>query len=853
MARTPAFIREFIPYSTIKQNELKWSTYAGSRISYNRNLLAREFGVDPDRVYSIFARNFKKHTKDFPLAAVDTGTEKNKRDYEKQEQYVLFLWNYYVVDKPKKPSLPKKPKETTVPVPPVEDSYVDPDNPYAGDIDDPPMIAEMSRIKPPKGGALVKRRGISKREVYERVRNSNPDPGKRPDELEEFDLPEDIRAILGEEFLAEIFAEGYTTYSEFHTALGEWQKKQGRSAPPEDKAKIVNFRRGEVGDKRQATPDNKFKLKTTSLSRDSFFNTKKLQGAPEKSQLLLPPGEDGKKRKRKASLEENVAAIRKSVDKIFKALNGQFEAIKKQAELDKLNKQKDNRKKREKALEGAGKFVMKQARKLAAPTFDLLERIFKFIGTVILGRVLFKVVEWMADKRNQDKIKALGQFLKDWWPVLLSAFVLFATPLGKLIRVVLAGVVKLSMFMVKKGIPGLLKFVKKNKLAAAALGIGALGLGAATLMGGDDDKEPVQTPPTGGETIQMVAGQEYDPNNPTERQQKVLKMREDMGNPPLQKMKGGGAVRRTMPSGGKVSQSTGKRVKGGGKDTQMIVAQPGEIVMSKPAVDKIGAPFLLNLNKMGGGTNKPDFAKFSDLQFAQGGGLVGAKDIDMEKVMQTLRDAYITPDDLGPAGPDNPRIQNVANYLYGMEKLNTEGLDEFQVIDLQIAKKAYPKMDKKNKRGSTSFASRSKTEDKKEKKPKAKPRPMGRSAAKKRMEAKKKEEEGGMEAPSAKNKVAPAAAAAVITGAMPQTAQTAPAATAKPAPAMLGKGNLPPVPEPPEPKVNVMTAKTGSPPPSGGSGGGSGGYRDVPTSFDTFYQTDLRMQMLAIYGITEVE
>ena len=51
----------------------------------------------------------------------------------------------------------------------------------------------------------------------------------------------------------------------------------------------------------------------------------------------------------------------------------------------------------------------------------------------------------------------------------------------------------------------------------------------------------------------------------------------------------------------------------------------------------------------------------------------------------------------------------------------------------------------------------------------------------------------------------------------------------------------------------MLAAKTGSPPPSGGSGGGSGGYRDVPTSFETFYQTDLRMQMLAIYGITEVE
>ena len=849
MARTPAFIREFIPYSTIKQNELKWSTYAGSRISYNRNLLAREFGVDPDRVYSIFARNFKKHTKDFPLAAVDTGTEKNKRDYEKQEQYVLFLWNYYVVDKPKKPSLPKKPKETTVQVPSVEDSYVDPDNPYAGDIDDPPMIAEMSRIKPPRGGALVKRRGISKREVYERVRNSNPDPGKRPDELEEFDLPEDIRAILGEEFLAEIFAEGYTTYSEFHTALGEWQKKQGRSAPPEDKAKIVNFRRGEVGDKRQATPDNKFKLKTTSVSRDSFFNTKKLQGVPEQPQLLLPPGEDSKKkRKRKASLEENVAAIRKSVEKIFKALNGQFEAIKKQAERDRLNKQKERRKKRENALEGAGKFMLKQARKLAAPTFDLLERLFKFLGTVILGRVLFKLVEWLGDKKNQEKIEALGRFLKDWWPVLLSAFVLFATPLGGLIRSVLAGVVKLSMFMAKKAIPGLLRFAKANPLAAAAVGVGALGVAAvaANQDGTAVVKDPEKPNKSQMDEINEFGGMTGDPMS-------VLGTLSGGGQVPRY-AKGGNVQRnkRTMPSGGKVSQSTGKRVRGAGKDTQMIVAQPGEIVMSKPAVDKIGAPFLLNLNKMGGGTNQPQFTKFGDLQFAQGGGVVGAKDIDMEKVMQTLRDAYITPDDLGPAGIDNPRIQNVANYLYGIEKLNTEGLDEFQVIDLQIAKKSYPKMDR-NRRRKNPFASKGETQDKKEKKPKAKPRPMGRSAAKKRMEAKKKEEDGGMEAPSAKNKVAPSAAAAVITGAMPQTAQTAPAATAKPAPAMLGKGNLPPAPEPPQPKVNVIAAKTGSPPPSGGSGGGSDGFRDIPTSFETFYQTDLRMQMLAIYGITEVE
>ena len=101
------------------------------------------------------------------------------------------------------------------------------------------------------------------------------------------------------------------------------------------------------------------------------------------------------------------------------------------------------------------------------------------------------------------------------------------------------------------------------------------------------------------------------------------------------------------------------------------------------AVDKFGAPFFLNLNKAGGGTNIPSFSKLSDLSFMQGGGVV-APNIDMGRVMQTLRDAYITLDDLGPAGPDNPRIQNVANYLYGMEKLNTEGLDVFQIEDLQV-------------------------------------------------------------------------------------------------------------------------------------------------------------------------
>ena len=49
----------------------------------------------------------------------------------------------------------------------------------------------------------------------------------------------------------------------------------------------------------------------------------------------------------------------------------------------------------------------------------------------------------------------------------------------------------------------------------------------------------------------------------------------------------------------------GKVPGSGNRDTVPAMLTPGEIVMSKPAVDKIGADKLLAANAAGGGTNKP--------------------------------------------------------------------------------------------------------------------------------------------------------------------------------------------------------------------------------------------------------
>ena len=61
----------------------------------------------------------------------------------------------------------------------------------------------------------------------------------------------------------------------------------------------------------------------------------------------------------------------------------------------------------------------------------------------------------------------------------------------------------------------------------------------------------------------------------------------------------------------------GGKVPGKGKgDTVPAMLTPGEFVMSKGAVDRIGTDKLMAMNKAGGGTNQPKMMKFA------GGGIV---------------------------------------------------------------------------------------------------------------------------------------------------------------------------------------------------------------------------------------
>ena len=82
----------------------------------------------------------------------------------------------------------------------------------------------------------------------------------------------------------------------------------------------------------------------------------------------------------------------------------------------------------------------------------------------------------------------------------------------------------------------------------------------------------------------------------------------------------------SFDSGGAISGSSGQTITGMGADTQLIAAQPGEIVMSKPAVNYWGKANLLAMNKQGGGTNKPRSGAISG--FSGGGFVEGVKKRD---------------------------------------------------------------------------------------------------------------------------------------------------------------------------------------------------------------------------------
>ena len=403
--------------------------------------------------------------------------------------------------------------------------------------------------------------------------------------------------------------------------------------------------------KRVKTKTGRFRLKTEKINAD-FFRPKTKTGstAPitdvtklipgsafadveKPQQIMLPPKKEISKvekepkvntkkvTKKKKSLTDAFSKIQSVLDDIGKSLKNAFSFEK---ETDKKKTQEEGRKKKkqkESALEKTVGAIAKIGKKILEPLKGPLDYIINWITYTFLGKVFNNLLNWMSDPGNSKKMMSIGRFLKDWWPALVGAYLIFGNSLGRFVTKLIFTIGAFSVKMLKTAIPALLNVIRTNPLAAGAL---LLTAGATIPMMFPDtvDEQEKKTDKAIKEKGKDKVKSELErkANNPNFFER--LTGQDAEAKEQLYKTETGETKPYGFRKGGKVTTTSGTDIKGAGVDTQLIAARPGEVVINKETVNALGAPFFLSLNKKygGSGANKPKIAK--GVQTASGGGLV---------------------------------------------------------------------------------------------------------------------------------------------------------------------------------------------------------------------------------------
>ena len=244
--------------------------------------------------------------------------------------------------------------------------------------------------------------------------------------------------------------------------------------------------------------------KKTKISAESFKRQSPVVRSGQKAfpgtgaLAITKPSEGGSLVNQPVEEEKEPNILEKilaGVTSILETLNEQREANKDRANQQRRLQERRSRKAKEDKLEsGIFKGIAKQAKKILKPVEGLLSRILKFIGTILIGKVLMKIVDWMSNPDNQGKLEAIGNFLKNTWPALLAAYLLFGNSLGRFAVKLIASVVKFGAKLLKVIIPALIKGVKrlglKKSLMLGGLAVGGTMLAGRMMDGGEDDKQP---------------------------------------------------------------------------------------------------------------------------------------------------------------------------------------------------------------------------------------------------------------------------------------------------------------------------------------------------------------------------
>lgn len=430
--------------------------------------------------------------------------------------------------------------------------------------------------------------------------------GTRTDDLVEEEVDERILRLLG---LDDVFDIDYSTYMTLLRAkMAEARMVDSRLSTDESMLLTDEFKRvkGKVG---------RFKLKRKKISTEDFGGDTGVEISKSKYFLTgkaVIPQQQQSSVEGNERLLKNIITISETVGRILDTLKGQNELLKRSEEADRQRRENLRRRKTEDDLESGISKIVSTASKLLSPVKGIFDRILNFILYTFLGRAFTDFIKWFNNPKNKERVDVLKRFLKDWWPSLLGALILFTTPFGKFVRTFIGTVTKLTFQLGKFLIPKLIKLAASNPKTAALVLAGTAAVGAGIYMQSQRERRDKEL-------------QSADPNYG--KKPGPMKSTLDFGSMGGFQFRGGGMIPSISANdiafneGGYIDDDAGVDITGAGPDTQLIAAQPGEIVISKKAVDRYGAGFFLNLNKSAGGTNAPKFV--NNIQLAQGGGYVG--------------------------------------------------------------------------------------------------------------------------------------------------------------------------------------------------------------------------------------
>jgi len=366
--------------------------------------------------------------------------------------------------------------------------------------------------------------------------------------------------------------------------------------------------------------------KDVRISQEKFLKTAQNTVREKKEkvtlQILLPgtatPQQKEKQEDQQEDVKKGIDEVSLKLTDLEENLKSILETLKNQFRLDKEEEKKEDnlearekRKAREAKLEDkAGEKTDKSInKKVVKPVKGIFDMIMDFFKNILLGGALLFLLKLLQDPKKylQPLVDAFNSVLEFFNGIIraINGFINeFNYWILKPISNFVIGPIYGAFNFIEDRINDVLKLFGQNPL----------------------NNIPDQAP-----QIQIPKIPEiplFDPfNTLPQNQQKPPPPK----STPAQGLEGGGVVLnnttnvgdvnvQTMSEGGKVNSNTGQKVRGMGADTQMVALQPGEIVMSKPAVQYHGANKLLAMNKEGGGTNVP---KQGTVTGMQGGGMVG--------------------------------------------------------------------------------------------------------------------------------------------------------------------------------------------------------------------------------------